>query len=187
MLAGLIRGSLCWYGVAGCLAKEAHEVVGVDPVSTTVDLTNRGQSRSSRLTEGFCDLMEQVASAVTAHLASQTPPTLVALLTGGFDRPYAFGLSMALSSRGLYLDVIGSDEVDSPEMHSTPGLNFLNLQGRQKSVVSLAKRILRLLLFYARLCRYATPAETANFPYSVEQQALLHRSDPVDALLQASG
>jgi len=53
----------------------------------------------------------------------------VGLLTGGFDRPYAFGLAMALISKGVRLDVIGSDELDSPEMHTTPKLNFLNLQG----------------------------------------------------------
>ncbi len=29
---------------AGCLASEGHEVVGVDPVPTKVDLINRGQS-----------------------------------------------------------------------------------------------------------------------------------------------
>jgi GDP-mannose 6-dehydrogenase len=29
---------------AGCLANDGHEVVGVDPVSTKVDLINRGQS-----------------------------------------------------------------------------------------------------------------------------------------------
>jgi len=33
----------------------------------------------------------------------------VGLLTGGFDKPYAYGLSMALSSKGVSLDIIGSD------------------------------------------------------------------------------
>jgi glycosyltransferase involved in cell wall biosynthesis len=120
--------------------------------------------------------MEQVASGMTAHLASQPmagpiagharvalAPEQVALLTGGFDRPYAFGLSMALSSRGVGLDVIGSDEVDSPEMHSTPGLNFLNLEGSRKPGNSPARRTLRLLTFYARLCRYAASAEPRIF------------------------
>jgi glycosyltransferase involved in cell wall biosynthesis len=87
----------------------------------------------------------------------------VALLTGGFDRPYAFGLSLALSSKGVSLDVIGSDEVDSPEMHATPGLNFLNMQGSQQPGVSLAKRILRLIFFYARLCRFAAAATPRIF------------------------
>ena len=29
---------------AGCFANEGHEVIGVDPVQTKVDLINRGQS-----------------------------------------------------------------------------------------------------------------------------------------------
>ena len=33
-------GTVC----AGCLAKEGHEIVGVDPVRTKVDLINAGKS-----------------------------------------------------------------------------------------------------------------------------------------------
>jgi glycosyltransferase involved in cell wall biosynthesis len=96
--------------------------------------------------------------------AAEEPPQgmHVALHTGGFDRPYAFGLSMGLSSTGIELDVIGSDEVDSPEMHSTPGLNFLNLEGR-RTRVGLVERIQRLVLFYARLCSYAASAKPRIF------------------------
>ena len=41
----------------------------------------------------------------------------VALLTGGSDRPYVFGLTASLTSKGVALDLIGSDELDSPEFH----------------------------------------------------------------------
>ena len=86
----------------------------------------------------------------------------VALLTGGFDRPYAFGLAMALNSKGVCLDVIGSDEIDSPEMHTTPNLEFLNLQGSKQEADLLAK-ISRLLVFYVRLIRYAATAKPKIF------------------------
>ena len=39
----------------------------------------------------------------------------VALLTGGADRPYAFGLTKALMSRGTSLEVIGNDELSSKD------------------------------------------------------------------------
>ena len=39
----------------------------------------------------------------------------VALLTGGSDRPYVFGLTTELMSKGAALDLIGSDELDFPE------------------------------------------------------------------------
>jgi glycosyltransferase involved in cell wall biosynthesis len=70
---------------------------------------------------------------------------------------------MSLVSRGLLLDVIGSDEVDSPEMHATPRLNFLNLQGGKRPDAGLAERILRVLAFYARLLRYAATAKPRIF------------------------
>ncbi len=77
-----------------------------------------------------------------------------ALLTGGFDRPYVFGLTTALASKGVRQDVIGSDEVDCAEMHAVPKLTFLNLFGN-RGEASLAAKISRVLIYYARLVRYA--------------------------------
>lgn len=99
---------------------------------------------------------------------SSAPPRVpaqigVTVLTGGFDRPYAFGLTTALASQGVALDVIGSAEVDSPEMHSTPGLTFLNLQGDPREKASRPKRIFKVLRFYARLFRYVVSAKTRVF------------------------
>ncbi len=86
----------------------------------------------------------------------------VALLTGGFDKHYTFGLAVALASRGVRLDVVGGDDVDSPEMHNTPELNFLNLRG-SKQETSLIAKISRVLVYYARLIRYAVVAEPRIF------------------------
>ena len=41
------------------------------------------------------------------------PEIEVALLTGGGDQPYAFGLATALISKGVCLDFIACDELDS--------------------------------------------------------------------------
>jgi glycosyltransferase involved in cell wall biosynthesis len=87
----------------------------------------------------------------------------VGLLTGGFDKPYAFGLAMALTSKGVRLDVIGSDEVDSPEMHVNPELKFLNLLRRQPGDASLARRASRMLAYYVRLFAYAASAKPKIF------------------------
>ena len=38
----------------------------------------------------------------------------VSLFTGGFDRPYAFGLIMALAAEGIAIEVVGADELDEP-------------------------------------------------------------------------
>jgi D-inositol-3-phosphate glycosyltransferase len=105
---------------------------------------------------------ERTTSASGNETHAQRMDLDVALLTGGFDRPYAFGISMALAAQGIRLDVIGSNEVDSPEMHSTPRLKFLNLQG-SKQEASLTRKISRVLMFYCRLIRYAATAKPKIF------------------------
>jgi D-inositol-3-phosphate glycosyltransferase len=77
------------------------------------------------------------------------------LLTGCQDRPYAFGLAMALVSKGVGVDVIGSDDIDSPEFHVTPSLRFLNFRGDQRENVNFVGKLWKLADYYARLMRYA--------------------------------
>ena len=99
-----------------------------------------------------------------ANLAqTRSRGTEVGLLTGGIDRHYAFGLAMALVTKGLGLDVIGGDVVDSPELHVTPGLNFFNLRGNKRANAGLAEKVARVLLYYARLVRYAARAKPRIF------------------------
>jgi len=80
----------------------------------------------------------------------------VGLLTGGSDRPYAFGLAKALLSKGVRLDFIGSDDLDIPELRDSPKLNFLNLRGSQRPGGGLFTKVSRILIYYARLIRYAS-------------------------------
>jgi D-inositol-3-phosphate glycosyltransferase len=87
----------------------------------------------------------------------------VALLTGGTEKHYTYGLGMALISKGVSLDIVGGDRVDCPEMHTTPGLNFLNLRGSQRPDATLAKKISRLSLYYARLISYAWTSRAKIF------------------------
>jgi D-inositol-3-phosphate glycosyltransferase len=79
----------------------------------------------------------------------------IGLLTGCQDRPYAYGLAMALISEGVYLDIVGGDEIDSPELHTTPNLRFLNFRGSQRKNANFAARLSKVLVYYARLIRYA--------------------------------
>jgi glycosyltransferase involved in cell wall biosynthesis len=79
----------------------------------------------------------------------------IGLLTGCQDRPYAFGLATALISKGVSLDIIGSDEIDSPELHTTPNLRFLNFRGSQKNHANFADKLWKLLVYYSKLMRYA--------------------------------
>jgi D-inositol-3-phosphate glycosyltransferase len=95
------------------------------------------------------------ADSVSLEPPEPTNEIELGLLTGCQDRPYAFGLAMALVSKGVGVDVIGGDEIDSPELHVTRSLRFLNFRGDQHAKVGLAKKLSNLALYYARLMRYA--------------------------------
>lgn len=100
---------------------------------------------------------------VQAAPATQETVLEVSLLTGGFDRHYAYGLTMALIAKGVHLDVVGSDDVDSPEMHTTAGLRFFNLWPPQYAKSTAVSKISRVLQHYARLIRYTAVAKTGIF------------------------
>lgn len=107
--------------------------------------------------------MEEPETAARASATPAPPEIAVTLLTGGFDRPYAYGLSMALVSKGISLEVIGGAEVDSPEMHSTPKLSFLDMYGDPRRENGPVRRITRVLKFYGRLFLYAAKAKPRIF------------------------
>jgi len=81
-------------------------------------------------------------------------PIEIGLLTGCKDRPYAFGLAMALVEQGIAVDVIGGDELDTPEFHTTPRLRFRNLGGRLRQPAGFTRKLCRLTKYYVRLIRY---------------------------------
>lgn len=78
----------------------------------------------------------------------------IGLLTGCKDRPYVFGLALALAAKDVHVDIIGSDDIDSPELRNAANLRFLNFRGSQNPDVPFAKKLSDLLVYYATLIRY---------------------------------
>jgi D-inositol-3-phosphate glycosyltransferase len=103
----------------------------------------------SRSTEGWHGLIK----------SDMSPEIAAALLTGGSDRPYVFGLTMSLISNGATMDLIGSDELDFPEFRSKSRLNFLNLRGCNRPEVSFLAKVFRVSTYYAKLIRYAATSK----------------------------
>jgi D-inositol-3-phosphate glycosyltransferase len=95
------------------------------------------------------------AEVQSQPMPNSSLPIEIGLLTGCQDRPYAFGLAMALVSKGVDVDVIGSDDIDSPGLHVTPNLRFLNFRGNQHKSTNVAEKLWELAIYYARLMRYA--------------------------------
>ena len=69
----------------------------------------------------------------------------------------------ALTSVGISVDFIGSDDLNVPELLGNPRLNFLNLRGDQRPDASPIAKALRVLKYYARLIIYAATARPKLF------------------------
>ena len=87
----------------------------------------------------------------------------IALLTGGGDKPYALGMAAALTSVGIGVDFIGSDDLKVSELLSNHRVKFLNLRGDQRPDASSIAKMLRVLKYYVRLIGYAVKAKPKLF------------------------
>jgi len=87
----------------------------------------------------------------------------IALITGGGDKPYGVGMAAALTSEGISVDFIGSDDLDVPEVVTNPRVNFLNLRGDQRSAASRMAKVRRVSKYYLRLISYAATAKPKLF------------------------
>lgn len=106
---------------------------------------------------------DKPVQAIGAVAPPQFDEIDVSLLTGGQDKHYSFGLTKALVSKGVRVEVIGSAEVDDPELHTMPLVTFLNLRGNRRADARLRQKIIRVLTYYLRLTRYAFTAHPKVF------------------------
>ena len=99
-----------------------------------------------------------------SHQSVFAPPIPnVALLTGGDDKPYVLGLGEALTSEGVSIDVIGSDNLSVPELLTNSPIRFFNLRGDQSPEASFPMKIARVARYYWRLIGYAATARPLIF------------------------
>jgi len=116
--------------------------------------------KQDRIVQTDCEVpVDPQLSTLNARLSSPQ----IALLTGGGDKPYALGIAAALTSVGISVDFIGSDDLQVPELLANPRIHFLNLRGDQRSEAGLVTKGLRILNYYVRLIRYVAKAEPKVF------------------------
>ena len=87
----------------------------------------------------------------------------VALLTAGRDTHYAYGVATALIAKGLYLDIIGGDGLESAEWSKESFVRFLNLRGDMREDASLPQKMSRVMVYYVRLMIYAATTKANIF------------------------
>ena len=123
------------------------------------------RDQRSEVSDRFSGNTRQVAKKSLQNRTSkiETQKLNVALLTGGDDRPYVLGLVSALTSNGVTVDVIGSDDLELPELLDNSSVNFLNLRGDQSSDANLVWKIVRVLRYYWRLLSYTATARARVF------------------------
>jgi len=120
------------------------------------------RSEVSNLQSEIRDQQSAISNQTQSSVLS--PPAIrISLLTGGGDKHYALGLAEALTSKGILLDFIGSDDLKMPELLNNHRVNFRNLRGDQRSEVSLAAKIARVGIYYWRLVCYAATAKPTVF------------------------
>jgi D-inositol-3-phosphate glycosyltransferase len=118
------------------------------------------------IVDASTDEQEGPSARCETREALRTPgshPLAVSLLTGGGDPHYAYGLSTALASEGVLIDLIGSDEFEVPAFRSDPAVRFLNLRGSVDPKAGAKQKIVRILKYYFRLIRYAAEAKPRIF------------------------
>ena len=72
-------------------------------------------------------------------------------------------MAAALTSAGISVDFIGSDDLNVPEVVTNPRVNFLNLRGDQRSEASSMAKVDRVSKYYFRLIGYAATAKPKLF------------------------
>src|SRR5262249_33799494 len=106
----------------------------------------------------------QDASRQQSAINSEAATTFsVALIMGGGDKPNALGMAAALTSVGVIVDFIGSNDHVGHELLANPRVNFHNLRGDQSPQVRLVTKCLRVLNYYFRLICYAAKAKPVIF------------------------
>jgi len=107
--------------------------------------------------------VDSTSDTPSKHTAGMASNVFVSVLTGGADRPYAFGLGSALMSKVAGLDLIVCDELDGPPFQGHPHVNLLNLRGSVDPNVSALQKLSRVLAYYARLLLYTLKAKPKVF------------------------
>src|SRR5579864_14459 len=137
-------------------------MIEIEQQTSSKNLERAGEEGQSN--NGGQGVRDMAALSRLSTLNSQlSTPLHVSLLTGGGDKPYALGMAAALTSAGITVDFIGSDDLAVPAVVNNPRIRFLNLRGNQDPKASYWRKVVRVLKYYLRLIGYAAMAKPKLF------------------------
>lgn len=91
----------------------------------------------------------------TNHAVPSPTVTEVALLTGGQDLSYVYGLATSLRQRGIKVSVVGNYRVDHIEYHTSDRITFVDC-GAMRPAAPFLVKLFQLATYYVRLIAYVT-------------------------------
>jgi glycosyltransferase involved in cell wall biosynthesis len=116
------------------------------------------------------EMVEQKISPGATHSAAEAEQSedansdlSVLLMTGGIDRPYAYGLTVALASRGAKVDVLGGTELADVALNRESRVRFLNVHGDLRLPGTKAMKLVRHAASYVRMLRCALRSRARIF------------------------
>lgn len=102
-------------------------------------------------------------SSEKTHGTNDISPLKIALFTGGIDKHYASGLSQSLVAIGIAVDMICNAEMIDSEMQKAANLRLLPLYETSHGQRNKFRKLLAVLLVYARLIGYAAKSSAPVF------------------------
>jgi D-inositol-3-phosphate glycosyltransferase len=87
----------------------------------------------------------------------------IALLTAGWDPPYALGLAPALAAEGVEVEMVGDSEMAEFPGIRHQNIRFFNLRGDQDPSAPLGEKVRRILVYYWRLVAFAWRSDARIF------------------------
>ncbi len=140
-----------------------HPASSISPSTLNPQRSESVESRVSRDQSPSAAFGRRSSVPERSTLNPQPSTIHVSLLTAGYDKPYALGIASALTSAGVHLDFIGSDDLNVPELRNDGRLRFLNLRGSSAANASLTAKVVRVLRYYSNLVRYAAGSNPRIF------------------------
>ena len=94
----------------------------------------------------------------------------VSLLTGGSEKHYQLNLLSALIKEGLIVEFIGNNEMEfaGKGLLQNSNVLFYNLRGSQDINASIFSKIIRVVIYYLKLIKYAY--KTKNILFHIQKE-----------------
>ena len=113
--------------------------------------------------DSISDSKQTMKIAQPNYMQGETSPIKIALFTGGIDKHYACGLSEALATSGVAVDLICNDEMSTRETRAIPVLNLFSIYATPQDYQGNVRKLFAVFWSYVRILRYSATSSAPIF------------------------